>query len=454
MKSIKFYLVVAIVSVMTLTLFLAALRGYQASIVNMESLFDAQLQDMANVILNARSVETTAASKNTLAIDRQSAHGILFQVWSDNGNLLAANTEMIEPLTDKVPGFSERNVEGYRWRILTQPSSGEKIWVMVAERSDLRFQMADLLVAESILPVVINVPIAALMIWWFIGRGMSLLKRLANDLSSKRAEDLSPLIYEQTPKELTIVVESINKLFNRLQNAFDRERHFASDAAHELRTPISALKVHIHNLKATFPDQYRELSLLEGDVNRLSHVIEQILLLYRTSSDNAHFQPVSVNLTELAQEVVSEIYPLFEEAQQEVSLLVEDEISVTGDRRFLTILLRNLMSNANKYAPNCGSIEIDIQRDQDTVTLIVADSGNGIPEQERSRVFDRFYRVGGDRHASGKSGCGLGLAIVKHIADLHQADIHFATIDRNQGDSMFAVIVKFYKQLDEKVSKC
>jgi len=202
-----------------------------------------------------------------------------------------------------------------------------------------------------------------------------------------------------------------------------RERRFSADAAHELRTPISAIKVHLHNLEKELPEHRASIELLDRDLGRLSHLVEQIMLLYRTTPEHYLANMQAVDLRSLAQSVIGDLYPDIEKKHQVISLNGTSQ-TITGDEASLVILLRNLILNASKYSPEKASIEVQVGRTDFGVWLAVQDTGPGIPLAEISRVLDRFYRVGGDRHDSDVEGCGLGLAIVKHIADLHYANLH------------------------------
>jgi two-component system sensor histidine kinase QseC len=183
--------------------------------------------------------------------------------------------------------------------------------------------------------------------------------------------------------------------------------------------------VHLHNLKHIVPAGNQQIALLEDSVERMGHLIEQILALYRSSPDQASVKFSDVDLYSVAQEIIARDYDQFDLKQQSIELVGEATL-IRGNRFALETLIHNLITNASKYTPLAGEIEVSIHSDHDGVCLIVEDSGPGIPEQQHKRVFERFYRLHGDRHDSGTLGCGLGLAIVKHIVDLHQAKIELA----------------------------
>jgi len=273
-----------------------------------------------------------------------------------------------------------------------------------------------------VLPAVIGLPILAVLIWIVVSRGLHPMRRLAHELGDKQANDLSPLSIAVNSQELSQIVSSSNDLLARLKSSLLREKQFASDAAHELRTPISSLKVQLYNISQEQPERNKEFGELQKITHQLEHVVEQILALYRTSPDEYHTRFEAIDLTSLAQQVIAEEYDNYERKNQQIEFFGQRQL-ILGDKFSLTTLIQNLLSNANKYTPNGGHIIVKIKRENDQVVLLVEDSGPGIPTYEHERLFQRFYRVGGDRHTSGESGCGLGLAIVKRIAELYNAEI-------------------------------
>jgi two-component system sensor histidine kinase QseC len=283
-------------------------------------------------------------------------------------------------------------------------------------------------VLASIYPVVLSLPVQALLIWLLVGRGLRPLLELARQLTQKKADDLTPLTLEQTPQELDQMLSSTNQLLARLDDAFAREKRFAADVAHELRTPLAVLQVNLHNAQqrwkeAGVSDPDHIMQALQDGVRRMSALIEQIMLLNRTNPAHFSAQLQRLDLASLCREVVAELYPQIEQRQQQIALEGEESVQLDGDAFALKLLLLNLVGNASKYTPDGGQIQLMLARNAQTVSLIVEDSGPGIAPEEYSRVFERFYRVGGDRHQSGQPGSGLGLAIVRDIALLHQGSL-------------------------------
>ncbi len=429
MKSIRLFLLLSLLATITLVNFVALLHGYQSSMERAQNLFDSRLESTARLIASANSEQAIQQG-----IAEQQTPFTYFQIWDSGGKqLLTRSRNAPEFVTGELSeGFHEINFDSYRWRNFVYRDQHLNRWIVVAERIDVRYSLAEEVVLESLLPIVIAIPVAALIIWLAVGIGLKPLRQFADQVRGKRADDLSPIQLERVPYELMTVVSNTNALLGRLDDAFHREQRFASDAAHELRTPISVLKVHLHNLKQRLGEGDEDVALLKAGIERMGHLIEQILALYRTSPDQASARFEAVDLYKLAQTVIASDFVNFERKQQQISLDGEHAV-ISGNRFALETLLQNLLSNANKYTPTGGEIRVSVRQLEKTVELKVEDSGPGIPAEQYQRVFERFYRVHGDRHDSGEPGCGLGLTIVSHIVDLHHARIQLGPSSLGQG---------------------
>ena len=412
MNSIRIFLVTSILALVTLFTFVSALRGYQSSMDQAEQLFDSHLLVTAKLIANIQTSKNNPETK----LDSK----IAFQIWGDNKLIAHSSGAPKEAMAKQQPGFDYQNFAGYRWRTLSYYS--QERWIMVAERSDIRFGLAENVVTKSLLPTLLGLPVLGFLIWLIVTGGLRPLRKLAAELSSKQGDDLSPLSTVVPKQELAQIISSTNGLLRRLEASLEREKQFASDAAHELRTPISSLKIQLHNMAEDTANSGSDLAQVSLIATQLEHVVEQILSLYRSSPDhyNAQFSPL--DLTALTQEIIAEDYSDFESKGQSIELQADTQ-SIDGDKFSLATLIHNLLSNANKYTPQGGQILVSINGHEDRVILKVEDSGPGIPDDQYQRIFERFYRVGGDRHQSGEPGCGLGLAIVKRLADLYGASI-------------------------------
>lgn len=414
MTSIRRFLVIVLLATITLFNFVAALQGYRTSIRNAEVLFDEQLHDLAELL--------SAGDFNGLENSHPDTSHVFFQIW--RGNTLvqhSANAPTVAVVVAK-PGFHDATHLNYRWRVLVHNNPAHQQLIVVGERTDMRFTLAESIALQSILPSVLALPLLGLLIWLIVGRGLRPLQELARLLAGKKPNDLSPLQLDNTPKELRSLIDSTNDLLLRLENSFAREKRFSGDAAHELRTPLSALKIHIYNLSKQLPDGNENIRQVNTSIDRMTHLIEQMLALYRTTPEKFMANFAEVDLYSMTQQVITDNWQRIETKNQQIEL-TGSSCPLTGDRFALETLVKNLIDNANKYTPEHGSIVISINCSSGFAELCVEDSGIGIPEEFHQRVFERFYRVNGDQHNSMVVGCGLGLSIVQHIVELHGGTI-------------------------------
>lgn len=435
MNSIRITLVVMLVAAFSLTSFLAALNGYRSSMEAAEELLDNQLLYASNVLLAA---DLPDFPKITARAGDEA--DFVFQVWRDGDLLLRTEDSPTQPISELSEGFRYTNFGGYRWRAFTRRSPEGPIYI-VAERADLRHIVAEKVVLESVLPLLLWLPLSAILVWVLVGWGLRPLRDLSTQIRSRQPDDLSPVEDSAPPEELVQLIESTNSLFSRLSGAFEREKHFASHAAHELRTPLSVLKIHLHNLAEELPAGHEGIAHINAGVERMHHLVEQILDLNRTNPEIIKGQFHELDLHALAQRVTAEAWPAF--AAQDLHLSLNGEqVALMCDAAMLETLLTNLLNNARKYTPSGGEVLVTVASVGDTARLKVEDSGPGIPERERERVFDRFYRAT-QPDSESPPGSGLGLAIVQHIVQLHNARIELA---ESRFDSGLAVIIDFPRE--------
>lgn len=418
MKSIRLYLLLILVATLILVMFVSLLKGYQSSIETAQRLFDERLVNTAELIASAHVNQNPADSAQ-----RPTSDYLFFQIWDVNGQLLTrSDTAPHSAMSPFERGFYDVNFNGFRWHNYVYPDPQSQRWIIVGERSDVRSSMAEDIVLATILPAFLGIVFAAFLIWWLIGTGLKPLKNLSRQLAGKQADDLRPVELENLPKEMDQLVKIINQLFWRLDQSFQREQRFAADAAHELRTPISALQVHLHNLRQTYDDNSEDWRLMQDAVNRMGHLVNQILMLYRTAPEQIAKKAELIDLYKLASEVIARDYQQFESRKQHIELAGKSA-TLYGHLFALETLLQNLLNNASKYAPISGHIVIQVHPTEKGVRLIVEDDGPGIPPDQYERIFDRFYRYQNENSDLQLPGCGLGLAIVRHIIEMHHADI-------------------------------
>lgn len=426
MSSIRLFLVAGILATLTLFNFVAALRGYQSSMTEAELLFDNQLLDFARLVarLDVGGRHEELRLGNNLA----------FQVWQDDSLIAHSYHAPGDPITVFRNGFDYSNFDGYRWRTFTRQENTPGRWVMVAERTDLRFVLAENVVLESIMPILLSIPLIGLLIWLIVSHGLKPLTALSAELKDKHVNDLSPLRTGNTRRELDQVIQSINGFMARLSQAVEREKRFSADAAHELRTPISALKVQLHNLSHEVDMDSDTWRQLQSGVDRMQHLVEQLLALYRMNPDKFAENCRDVDLYQVCENVIAQHYSLVEAKRQQLELEGE-ACMIHGDTFALETMVSNLLSNASKYTPAGGSIRVRVARTNGRAEVTVEDNGPGIPASDRERIFDRFYHSEKNQDGDTLPGCGLGLTIVSHVAGLHQAVIRVGKSSFGKGSA-------------------
>ena len=438
--SIRRYLVLMLLSIITLVIFVSAIEGYKASMNKAESLFDDELVSLAQVI--------SAIELPKGIIKHKITSNFAYQVIVDNQVVSHSENAPKTLINELSNGFKKVNFLGKRWRTYSEKVSDKSTadyWVIIAQPLKQRFDLAESIILSAVTPIILVMPLLALIISLAVRQGLKPLTLLTRALKNKKANDLSQLSIKSS-NELTPVIATLNELFLRLSLAFEREKQFASDAAHELRTPLSVLKINLHNLQQSYLDamliandsnsttlQALPFEQLEHSVERMAHVVDQILTLNRTNPEQVLAESERLNLQTLSQECISELYPYIASRGHDIELKSEASI-IFGNHFAISILLKNLIANAAKYTPDHGKILVSCQQgSRHSVILRIEDSGPGIAPTEYQRVFDRFYRIGGDSHNSKIIGCGLGLSIVKHIVQLHQASISLSVSEALAG---------------------
>ena len=429
--SIRRYLTLILLSVITLVTFAAAIEGYRGSMAKATSVFDNELRSLTYVLVNITDM-------NTQSLAPQPDAAFIYQIWQHNRLIVSSHPELKVAMSDFKNEFAEHNFLAQRWRTYAHFFESNNKWVLVAQPLNRRFELAEKMILAAVTPLILCIPLLAIIIFLLVSTGLRPLRILSDNLRAKKADDLSPITQHNQQNELSPVLETLNQLFERLNAAFSREKRFASDAAHELRTPLSVLKINAHNLRLELSKNSTSntnMQYLQEGIERMSHVVEQILLLNRTNPEQYQGQFKPIHTASLCQTVIASLFPQIEAKKQEIELIGQGA-NIQGDEFSLGILLQNLISNASKYSPEESLIRVVLKTVNNQVIIQVEDSGPGIDKSEYQRVFERFYRIGGDRHASNTPGCGLGLAISKHIAELHNASLQLSRSEPLSGLSV------------------
>jgi two-component system OmpR family sensor kinase len=316
-------------------------------------------------------------------------------------------------------GFSTVETPRGRWRVYSALEQNNV--VQVAQPMSVRQDLAAGMALRALVPLLALLPALGILIWLTIGRGLQPLDRMAAALGRRTPDALDPLPEEGLPREIRPLVQALNDLLARLARALESQKAFVADAAHELRTPLTAVQLQIQLAERAKTSEEREAAFarLKGGQSRAAHLVQQLLTLARQEPGVAPQTLATVELAELARLVVSEYAPLAADRHIDLGLGQTDQASISGDFEALRVMLGNLVDNAIRYTPAGGTVDVALRLNEREAVLEISDTGPGIPQQDRARVFDRFYR----REATQEPGSGLGLAIVKNIADRHHASI-------------------------------
>ncbi|HRA78585.1 MAG TPA: ATP-binding protein, partial [Burkholderiaceae bacterium] len=343
------------------------------------------------------------------------------QIWSADGSkIYLSHTRSRARLPERATlGFADVVTENERWRVYSTLASGRVI--QVGQPFEVRERIAAAAALRSLTPLLIFAPLVALAIWWLVGQSLRPVERIATELRRRDAQRLDPVSEEQLPTEVEPMVRSLNGLLERLRRAFATQRAFVADAAHELRTPIAALKLQAGLVGRARDDASRGEALrdLHAGIDRSAHLVDQLLTLARSEPHARAAAGAMVDLASIADEAIAGMMPLAQARGSQVLLDAQRPAELQGDANALHSLVRNLVDNALRHTPTGSRIEVAVTSRDDEICLSVDDDGPGIPVEERERVFDRFY----GRSAGDDAGSGLGLAIAKAVVDRHAGHI-------------------------------
>lgn len=289
------------------------------------------------------------------------------------------------------------------------------------------------IILDDLYIMLLTFPLSGWLIWIIIGKGLHSLTRVAEEVANRAPSHLEPVNIAALPGEIKPVIDELNKLFYRLKEGFEREKRFAADAAHELRTPLAALKAQAQVALNTTNIVEKDIALQKvlASVNRSTHIVQQLLTMSRLLPEETNIKNHdAVNLTQVSREILAMLAPAAIEKKIELEFECEKPVSnITGNITAIGILIRNLVDNAIRYCDQGGYIKVQVYQLREEVVLEVCDNGPGIPKEVQSRVFERFFRVLGNK----SPGSGLGLAIVQQISVLHHARIILESPDDGTG---------------------
>lgn len=414
MRSIRARLFVALIAIVAVAAGVLAGFTYRSVLVETEVLFDYQLRQMA---LSLRDQGEIAPSQARALADDQL--DFVIQIWSVDGRTIYATRNHANLPTRALLGLAEVDVAGQRWRTFSTATRDRVI--QVAQPVAIRKRLAADGALRSVLPLLFVAPVLALFGAWVVSRSLAPLRRVAEQVRSSDVHGLVPLPVDGLPEEVAPLVTAMNALLARLAASFDAQQAFVADAAHELRSPLTALTLQLRLLQRAPDDATRAAAIaaLGAGIERSTRLVGQLLTLARSEpgAPAAPFQ--DLDLAEAVREALVDARPYAEARGSTLDLQADGPVPMAGDRVALGVLARNLADNALRYAPPGARVVVRVARDGAVPVLQVDDDGPGIPADERERVFDRFYRRGDAE----EGGSGLGLAIVARIAARHGAQV-------------------------------
>ncbi len=428
-------------SVFAFTSILLGIVGVIAANHEVEELFDARLAQQARLLLHLTNDDINAGKDAPTFVYpsvisdfeqydvSEAGHTyeskVHFSIWRNGKVVVASDSLSIKPEVDDGNGFGYADNGAFEWRtfeLKARLNGGENSRIVVAERSDVRDEMVTEIVLNSVLPELIGWPLIAIFVWMAVGVGLEPLKQLTSRINRIEPSKLRPVSVDNVPKELVPVQQSINSLLASIDDLMAREKRWIADAAHELRTPLAVLNLHAQNAESavTYEERKKALEQMRYGVERSTRIVAQLLSYARVESQLLRTDYSALDVLKLTRRVVADLYPMV--FQKNITIEIDesqDGLTLPIEESHLEIILQNLISNAVKFTPEQGFININWQLEDNFVILSFKDTGQGIEESELERLTERFYR------GSDQSGAGLGLSIVATIANHYHAKLLF-----------------------------
>jgi two-component system sensor histidine kinase QseC len=349
---------------------------------------------------------------------------VAFQVFHNDELTMRSSNAPMAPLSDHGRGFDTvRDPDGVEWRIFVTLGAEPDVRILVAERIGSRLDILQAMARSVLLPLGLALPALALALWWAVMRGLQPLRSLRQALEERHPQSLEPVApTDEGPTEMQPLVDALNGLIERMAHMLESERRFTADAAHELRTPIAAIRMQAQvALGAAGDDAARDHALrytLAG-CDRATRLVEQLLTLARLEGQQAAAGASTCDAAKVVRGVVAELAPSALAKKQALELDAPQACTLAVGDTLLGVLARNLVDNALRYSPPGAQVQVAVAVTGDVITLQVDDSGPGLGEPSLQKLGERFFRVLG----TAQSGSGLGWSIVRRIAQVQGASV-------------------------------
>jgi two-component system OmpR family sensor kinase/two-component system sensor histidine kinase QseC len=413
MKSIRKRLLIGLSGATLASSILTGFTLYRETRQEVNELADLQLRQVAS------SMPTQLTPDVELRAPGDPEEFVVVQAWERNGSQTYTSQPGLAVPNFALEGAHTVRVDGERWRVFGVRQHGR--YVQVSQPTSVRDGLAAHIAFRTLLPLLGLLPLFGGLIYFVVVNSLRPLDRLAYIVEGRSASALQPLDADNLPEELQPIVAALNSLLSKMEQALMAQGSFIADAAHELRSPLTALKLQMQLLQRAPDEAARQEAAraLTAGIDRAARLVEQLLTLARAEPGAPATAQGPIDLSEVVREAVAETVPFANSRGTRIELFADVPVMLQGDAAALRALARNLADNALRYAPPGSRVELRVRLDAGVPTLQVDDAGPGIPAADRERVFDRFYR-----HAAGdEPGTGLGLAIVRSVAQQHGASV-------------------------------
>lgn len=431
--SLRLKLTLMLLLLASMTWGIASLLAWHQTYKTINELFDTQQLVFAkrlSVLPSDLDFQDVSLRKTKRVLRKNRGHqdddALAFAIFTPQGEMVLNDGDNGRKILFEFQreGFSEGKIKGSSdpWRFVWLKSVDGQYIIVVGQEWEYRQDMAMEIMVSQFLPWLIALPIMLILFLWLLTRALGPLRQVATQLYQRQPNDFSAVQVKRLPTEVKPILDALNSLFERIQLLFSRERQFTSDAAHELRSPLAALKVQTEVVQIAGHDEairkHAVANLSEG-IDRATRLVDQLLTLSRLESLSQLDDIEKLSWLDLVGSSVQDVQLEANSVKTTIQInVMSDPPTIIGQRMLLSILLRNILHNAIRYGKPGGKIDIQLYRNH----LVIQDDGQGVTEEVLKRLGERFYRPPGQE----KTGSGLGLSIAKRIAQLHRLNLVFS----------------------------
>lgn len=433
LKSLQARLLALLLLMVTLVWVAAAVLTWVDASDELDELLDGHLAQSAALLIVQQTGHGGDKSSDTPdgdhVEDAPSLHKyaprVAFQVFHEGQLTMRSANAIDTPMSSKTKGFATVKLKDQtEWRVFAAQGNEGDVQVFVGEQIDSRNAILWAVLKAVLMPLMYALPLLAVVGWLAVRNGLAPLRHLSDVLACRQPQALEPVVLKDLPAEMDPVVQSLNALFERIQTMLASERRFTADAAHELRTPIAAIRTQAQVALGAGTDKERRhaLNYTLAGCDRATHLVAQLLTLSRLESSSTAAPGGLVDLSAVAQRVAADLALTALGRAQELELDAPAHALIAADEMLTSVLVRNLLDNALRYSPDAAQVYLSVTRAGQYVTLRVEDSGPGMSDADIAQLGERFYRVLGTE----QTGSGLGWSIVRRIAGVYaaQVDVH------------------------------